>query len=334
MQLRTLDKNETGLLKDFLYEAIFIPEGVEPPDRSIIEQPELSIYYEDFGSGKADNCIVADDNGKVIGAVWTRIMNDYGHVDDETPSFAISLYKEYRGQGIGTDLMKQMLSLLKEQGYKKASLAVQKANYAVKMYKKVGFEIVDENSEEYIMVCDLIKDKIREEIEYRQVRKEDGYEWYKLLDEVWRVAYNNILPKEVFDARDNAREDRARGFSEDKFLGERKIAYVAVHEGKIVGLMFGTLDSDYEYFKDKYADLVALYVYPDYQGKGIGTSLRDIFIEWAKEKNADQYVIGVLKENTKARKVYESWGGKLSEHEHDFVQMNVGYPEVFYTFKL
>ena len=155
MLLRTLRKEETELLKDFLYEAIFIPEGVEPPDRSIIEQPELSIYYDDFGSGNADNCIVAEDNGKVIGAVWTRIMNDYGHVDNDTPSFAISLYKEYRGQGIGTELMRKMISLLKEQGYKKASLAVQKANYAVKMYKKVGFKIIDENSEEYIMVCDL-----------------------------------------------------------------------------------------------------------------------------------------------------------------------------------
>ena len=155
MLLRTLRKEETELLKDFLYEAIFIPEGVEPPDRSIIEQPELSIYYDDFGSGNADNCIAAEDNGKVIGAVWTRIMNDYGHVDNDTPSFAISLYKEYRGQGIGTELMRKMISLLKEQGYKKASLAVQKANYAVKMYKKVGFKIIDENSEEYIMVCDL-----------------------------------------------------------------------------------------------------------------------------------------------------------------------------------
>ena len=82
-------------------------------------------------------------------------MNDYGHVDDETPSFAISLFKEYRGQGIGTRLMLMMLDLLKEKGYKRASLAVQKANYAVRMYKKVGFEIVDENEEEYIMVCKL-----------------------------------------------------------------------------------------------------------------------------------------------------------------------------------
>ena len=39
--------------------------------------------------------------------------------------------------------------------YKKASLAVQKANYAVKMYEKVGFEVADENDEEFIMVCNL-----------------------------------------------------------------------------------------------------------------------------------------------------------------------------------
>ena len=44
---------------------------------------------------------------------------------------------------------------LKEKGYKKASLAVQKANYAVRMYEKVGFKTVGENAEEYIMVCGL-----------------------------------------------------------------------------------------------------------------------------------------------------------------------------------
>ena len=155
MIYREIQISEYGLLKDFLYQAIFIPEGVTPPDKSIIEWPELSLYYNDFGKGQADYCIVADDNGKVVGAVWTRIMNDYGHVDDETPSFAISLYKEYRGKGIGTEMMRRMLVLLRSRGYKKASLAVQKANYAVRMYKAVGFETVDENEEECIMVCEL-----------------------------------------------------------------------------------------------------------------------------------------------------------------------------------
>lgn len=158
MVIREMRDNEKDLLKVFLYEAIFIPEGVKPPPKDIIERPELKLYYEDFGSGEADHCFVAEDDGKVVGAVWTRIMEDYGHVDSQTPSFAISLIREYRGKGIGTELMKKMLEHLKNQGFKKASLAVQKSNYAVRMYEKVGFRKVDENSEEYIMVCDLGKE--------------------------------------------------------------------------------------------------------------------------------------------------------------------------------
>lgn len=153
--IRELKDTEYSLLNDFLYEAIFIPQGVKPPPRSILNNAELQVYVKDFGKKPDDRCLAAVADGKIVGAVWVRIMEDYGHVDGETPSFAISLYKEYRGQGIGTALMEKMLELLRESGYKRASLAVQKKNYAVKMYKKVGFEIIDENDEEYIMVCKL-----------------------------------------------------------------------------------------------------------------------------------------------------------------------------------
>lgn len=153
--LRELRAGEEEWLKVFLYEAIFVPEGVTPPDRSIIERPELSLYYDGFGSGRADYCFVAEDDGRIIGAVWTRIMDDYGHIDDETPSFAISLYPEYRGQGIGTRLMTKMLECLKQNGFKRASLSVQKNNAAVRMYRTLGFRTVGENAEEYLMVCDL-----------------------------------------------------------------------------------------------------------------------------------------------------------------------------------
>ena len=150
-KIRKIKEAEYSVLSDFLYEAIFIPEGVKSPPREIIEQPELQVYISDFGKHKGDCCLVAELDKRIIGAVWVRIMNDYGHIDDETPSFAISLYPEYRNHGIGTALMKSMLKLLKAENYKQASLAVQKANYAVKMYKNVGFEIVGENTEEYIM---------------------------------------------------------------------------------------------------------------------------------------------------------------------------------------
>ena len=153
-RIREIRENEYCILSEFLYEAIFIPEGTEKPPKSIIEQPELQVYIADFGKSD-DWCLVAEVKEKIVGAVWVRIMNDYGHIDDETPSFAISLYEEYRNMGIGTVLMRDMLEFLKNKGYKQTSLSVQKANYAARMYQKVGFEVIDENEEEYIMVCRL-----------------------------------------------------------------------------------------------------------------------------------------------------------------------------------
>ena len=150
--IRKIHKQEYPLLDDFLYEAIFVPEGVEPPPKTIITSPELQLYVEHFGESKDDHGLVAEVDGNIVGAVWVRIMNDYGHIDAETPSLAISLYKEYRGFGIGTAMMKEILALLKAQEYKQVSLSVQKANYAAKLYQTVGFEIVRENEEEYIVV--------------------------------------------------------------------------------------------------------------------------------------------------------------------------------------
>jgi len=152
IKIRKWKDGEQAFLEDFLYEAIFIPEGVEAPSREIIRLPELQVYITDFGKRPDDICFLAEVDGKVAGAVWVRVMEDYGHLEDGVPSFAISLYKEYRGKGIGTELMNRMLQELEGRGYEKASLAVQKANYAVRMYQKVGFEIVGENEEEYLMM--------------------------------------------------------------------------------------------------------------------------------------------------------------------------------------
>ena len=65
------------------------------------------------------------------------------------------MQSDKRKKYIIRSLRKNETKLLKWQGYEKASLAVQKANYAVKMYESVGFQTVDENTEEYIMVCKL-----------------------------------------------------------------------------------------------------------------------------------------------------------------------------------
>ena len=153
--IREIRPEEIPLLNDFLYEAIFIPKGVPAPPRSIIENEDLQVYVRDFGTKADDRCLVAEVDGKVVGAVWTRVMNDYGHIADGIPSLAISLYKDHRGLGIGTELLREMLLLLRRDGYPQVSLSVQKANYAFRMYQKAGFEVLKETEEEYLMVCTI-----------------------------------------------------------------------------------------------------------------------------------------------------------------------------------
>ena len=150
--IREMESAEYPLLNEFLYQAIFIPEGVEPPPFEIVYRPELSLYTEGFGSSEHDTAYAAVCGGKVVGAAWARIMNDYGHIDDESPSLAVSLLPEYRSRGIGTKLMRGLLDSLKARGYAQTSLAVQKANYAYNMYRKLGFEVIGSNDEEYIML--------------------------------------------------------------------------------------------------------------------------------------------------------------------------------------
>lgn len=153
--IRTMKPCEYPFLDEFLYNAIFIPQGVEPPPKNIILNEDLQVYVKDFGLKASDVAVVAEVNGKIVGAAWARIMDDYGHIDNDTPSLAISLIKEYRGLKIGTALMCELLDKLRTMGFKRVSLSVQKSNYAVNLYKKVDFSIFNENEEDYIMVCNL-----------------------------------------------------------------------------------------------------------------------------------------------------------------------------------
>lgn len=152
--IRKIRSEEHDLLREFLYQAIYLPEGVVPPPRSVVDLPELQVYIADFGTRPGDHGLVAEVEKKVIGAAWCRIMEDYGHIDNDTPSLAISLLPEYRGLGIGAQLLNALLLLLQENGCRRASLSVQKENSALRLYQRTGFRIVAERGAEYLMLWD------------------------------------------------------------------------------------------------------------------------------------------------------------------------------------
>ncbi len=156
--VRPIKQEEYPLLEDFLYDALYIARGEKMPPKEIVKRPELAIYIQEFG-GMDDFCLVAEYDNELIGAVWTRILagdvKGYGNIGSDVPEFAIAVKKDFRRQGIGTKLMKEMITVLKIQGYEKASLSVHKDNYAYRMYRDLGFQVIKVREEDYLMVLEL-----------------------------------------------------------------------------------------------------------------------------------------------------------------------------------
>lgn len=153
--IRPLRSDERWLLTEFLYEAVWVPDGAPPVPRTVLQEPALRRYVEDFGRAADDRCLAAVCDGRVAGAVWVRRMHGFGHVDDATPELAVALYPEYRGRGVGTLLLRAMLDLLRAEGCTRVSLSVQRENRAAAWYLREGFELLAERDGELVMVCRL-----------------------------------------------------------------------------------------------------------------------------------------------------------------------------------
>lgn len=153
--IREINESDFQYLEEFLYYAIFIPNGVAKPSRDIVFKPEIYIYIDSFGENKCDTGVVAEQNGQIIGMAWARIISAYGNIDDNIPELAISVLPEFRNLSVGTKLMRKLFVLLKDKGYDKLSLSVQKENKAVNFYIRLGFKIVKQKDEEYIMLKTL-----------------------------------------------------------------------------------------------------------------------------------------------------------------------------------
>lgn len=166
IDLAGLPDNELLNMIDHAYDTVLhsfsktVQKQIMTADNLIIRciRAEEYPFLEDFGRPD-DLCLVGESQGYILGAVWTRILageiKGYGNIDDRTPEVCISVKQEFRRQGIGRKLMQEMITLLKSHGYEKISLSVSKGNCADQMYRKLGFEVLIEGEEDYLMVLKL-----------------------------------------------------------------------------------------------------------------------------------------------------------------------------------
>lgn len=142
--IRPVTEQDVPFLWDMLYESIYVPEGHPTISRDILNDPAISKYVEGWGRKGDVGYIALDEAGKALGSITARIFEEnspgHGYVDEETPELGMALLEQYRGKGLGTALMRTLLDELRRQGIRQVSLSVDPNNYAVKLYRKFGFE--------------------------------------------------------------------------------------------------------------------------------------------------------------------------------------------------
>ncbi|MDO4538293.1 MAG: GNAT family N-acetyltransferase [Coriobacteriales bacterium] len=275
--IRDMERHEWPLLEDFLYEAIYVPEDFigDVPRSVVYEDPKCRAAFEGFGELPDDRAVVATLGDAVVGACWVRTTDEYGHIDDETPSFSISLRKPYRGKGIGGALMRAMLDELSEAGYARCSLSVQKENPALRLYERMGFRIVSEgfDESEWLMVCRLDR---RASLELRRLSEDDVPTFVEM-----RIT--QLLEEgasETVDLRPALGEYYARHLKDGSF-----VSWLALDGKRIVATSGISVVEKPPYFAcptGKIALVSSMYTEPQYRRQGIARDLLCRVLDEAK----------------------------------------------------
>jgi ribosomal protein S18 acetylase RimI-like enzyme len=139
--LRPATSLDARFLSEMLYYAIYVPPGSPPPPREIVRHPELSCYVDGWGR-PGDMGFIATVNNRPVGAAWVRLLTGdgrgYGYVDDQTPELSLAVRPSHRGQGIGSQLLTQLLGEAAHR-YRAVSLSVSANNPARQLYERHGF---------------------------------------------------------------------------------------------------------------------------------------------------------------------------------------------------
>lgn len=142
--IRPATPADEPFLWEMLYQSLYVEEGAAPFPREVLRQPELSRYVEGWGrAGDLGFVAVEAASGLAVGAVWSRLPEGvdkgFAYVDDETPELAVAVSPGHRGRGVGTALLKRLLSEASSL-FPAVSLSVSPENPARRLYERLGFE--------------------------------------------------------------------------------------------------------------------------------------------------------------------------------------------------
>jgi len=142
----------------------------------------------------------------------------------------------------------------------------------------------------------------------RKMTKKDMKQIQDIAKTTWHATYDGIIPRDIQDHF----LEKAYSLQMMKQRLKQPYFFVAEVKGKVVGFSQFTVPN-----QQGMTELVAIYLYPDYQGKGIGSAFLKEGIKYLKDVKEIQ--LNVEKDNHIGRQFYEAKGfSVISEYQEDF----------------
>ena len=132
-----------------------IIELMEQVDNDFSPPLSKNINFELFAEKIINNSVIFQmcDKGILAGFV-ALYCNDFVNKTAFIPMIAI--HTEYRRKGLALNLVNMAIQYAKDAGFEKISLEVYKSNQsAKKLYNKLGFSVIAENENSYVMSINL-----------------------------------------------------------------------------------------------------------------------------------------------------------------------------------
>ena len=156
IRLVPLTSSDEPFLLEMLYLALYVPPGKLPFPRSLLQEPDIACYVQGWGRS-GDWGLLALDGEKPVGAIWLRqwdrIERGYGYVSPLIPELSLALLPEYRNQGLGTRMLKTVISMAQER-FPALSLSVVDTSPARRLYERLEFVQVGRVMDSLVMLLE------------------------------------------------------------------------------------------------------------------------------------------------------------------------------------
>lgn len=138
--IRNIQPQDNPLIAKIIRKAL--EEYDEAKPGTVYTDPTTDELYETFATAPKSGYFIAELNGEVIGG--SGIYPTKNLPEGYAELVKIYLKKEYRGKGIGKQLMNKSIAYAKELGYTHLYLeSFPSLKEAIVLYEKIGFERIE-----------------------------------------------------------------------------------------------------------------------------------------------------------------------------------------------